>query len=65
MEKELDEVDTDGPGNLEDLRRPVFIDEKCHVGSLKLSIADGGGLTRNINQRRKSDVFTSLMMSTL
>ena len=42
-------------GNLEDLRKVVFIDEKC--GNLNLN---AGELTRNINQKKKLDVLQDL-----
>ena len=52
VEEELDCIDIDYIGNLEDSRRLVFIDEVC--GSL-IVVNDGGELTENINQK-KSDV---------
>ena len=48
VEEELDGIDTDGTGNLEDLPRLVFIDEES--GNLKAAI-DGGELTRNNNKK--------------
>ena len=53
VEEELYRVDIDDIGNLEDLPRFVFIDEECW--NLKVVI-NGGELTRNINQKKKSDV---------
>ena len=41
-------------GNLEDSPRLVFIDEEC--GNLTF-VNDVAELTRNINQRKKSDVL--------
>ena len=40
-------------GNVEDSPRLVFIDEEC--GNL-IVVNDGGKLTGNINQKKKSDV---------
>ena len=54
LEEELNRVDIDDIGNLEGLPRFVFIDEEC--GSLKV-VNDRGGFTRNINQKKKSDVL--------
>ena len=54
VEKELDYIDIDDIGNLEDSPRPVFIDEEC--GNL-IVVHDGGELARNINQKKKSDVL--------
>ena len=51
---QLDCIDIDDIGNLEDLPRLVFIDEEC--GNL-IVVNDGAELTRNINQRKKSDVL--------
>ena len=53
LEEELNNVDINVFGKLEDLPRLVFIDEEC--GNLKV-VNDGGELTRNINQKKKSDV---------
>ena len=54
VEEELNGVDIDDIENLENLPRFVlFIDEEC--GNLKL-VSDGGELTRNINQKKKSDI---------
>ena len=41
-------------GNLEDSPRLAFIDEEC--GNL-ITVNDGGKITRNINQKKKSDVL--------
>ena len=54
VEEDLDCIDTDDIGNLEDSPRFVFIDEEC--GNL-IVVIDGGKLTRNINQKKKSDVL--------
>ena len=54
VEEDLDYIDTDDFGNLEDSPRLVFIDEEC--GNL-IVVIDGGKLTRNINQKKKSDVL--------
>ena len=51
-ERELDDTIIDGIGNLEDLPRLVFTDEECG----NLMVVNDGELTRNINQKRKSDV---------
>ena len=51
---QLDCIDIDDIGNLEDLPRLVFIDEEC--GNL-IVVNDGAELTKNINQRKKSDVL--------
>ena len=50
VEEELNLVDIDDIGNLENLPRFVFIDEEC--GNLKV-VNDGGELTKNINQKKK------------
>ena len=47
-------IDTDDIGNLEDTPRFVFIDEECE--NLKI-VNDGGELTRNMNQKKKSGVL--------
>ena len=44
VEEELNRIDKDDIGNLEDLPRFVFIDEECR--NLKI-VTDGGELTRN------------------
>ena len=53
-EEELDGIDIDGIGNLEDSLRLVFIDEEC--GNL-IVVNDDEKLTRNINQKKNSDVL--------
>ena len=53
VEEELNRVDIDDIGNLENLPRFLFIDEEC--GNLKV-VNDSGELPRNINQKKKSDV---------
>ena len=50
VEEEIDGIDTDDNGSLEDSPRLVFIDEEC--GNL-LEVNDGGELNRNINQKKK------------
>ena len=54
VEEELDCIDIDGIGNLEDSPRLVFIDKEC--GNLIVG-NDNRTLTRNINQNKKSDVL--------
>ena len=54
IEGELDYIDIDDVGKLEDLLRAVFNDEAC--GNLKVVI-DHQELTRNINQKKKSDLL--------
>ena len=44
----------DNIGNLEDSPRLVFIDEECEN---LIVVNDGGEITRNINQKKKSEVF--------
>ena len=46
-------IQIDNIGDSEYLPRIVFIDEEC--GNLKDN--DGGEVTRNINQKKKSDVL--------
>ena len=53
-EEELDGIDIDDIGNLEDSLRLVFIDEEC--GNL-IVVNDDEKLTRNINQKKNSDVL--------
>ena len=49
VEEELDCIDIDDIGNLEDSPRLVFIDEECW----NLIVAnDGGELTENISQKK-------------
>ena len=54
VEEDLDCIDTDDIVNLENSPRLVFIDEEC--GNL-IVVIDGEKLTRNINQKKKSDVL--------
>ena len=53
VEEELDCVDVDDIGNLEDSPRLLFMNEEC--GNLMVA-NDGGELTENISQK-KSDVL--------
>ena len=46
VEEVLDGIDIDDTGNLNDLRRLVFIDEQSEN---LIVVNDGGELTRNIN----------------
>ena len=50
VEEELDGIDLDDIGNLEDLLRLVFINEKCEN---LIVVSDGGERTRNKNQKKK------------
>ena len=52
VEEGLDRVDIDDVGNLEDSLRLLFIDEECEN---LIVVNDGWELTRNINQKKKSD----------
>ena len=54
VKEELDGIDIDDIGNLEDLLRIVFIHEEC--GNLKVFV-DGGELTGNINKKKKPAVL--------
>ena len=54
VEEELDGIDTDDIGNLEDSPRFVFIDEECEN---LIVVNDGGELAENISQKKKFDVF--------
>ena len=54
VEEELDCIDIDDIGKLEDSPRLGFIDEECEN---VIVVNDGGELTRNINQKKKSDVL--------
>ena len=54
VEEELNRVNIDDTGTLEDLPRFVVIDEA--FGNLKV-FNDGGELTRNISQKKKADVL--------
>ena len=47
VKEELDGIDIDDIGNLEDLLRIVFIHKEC--GNLKVFV-DGGEVTGNINK---------------
>ena len=47
-------MDIDDIGNLEDSPRLVFIDEEWEI---IVVVNDGGELTRNIGQKKKSDVL--------
>ena len=49
VKEELDGIDIDDIGNLENLLRIVFIHEEC--GNLKV-LVDGRELTGNINKKR-------------
>ena len=53
IEEELNCVDIDDIGNLENLRKFVFTDKEC--GNLK-EVNYGGEPTRNINQKKKLDI---------
>ena len=52
--EELDGIDIDDIGNLEDLLRIVFIHEEC--GNLKVFVG-GGELTRHIKEKKKPGVL--------
>ena len=54
VEEELNGVDTDDIGNLEDSPRFVFIDDECENFII---VNDGGEFTRNISQKKKSGVL--------
>ena len=54
VEEELDGIDIDEIRNLEDSPRLVFIDEECEN---LVVVNDGGELTRNFNQKKKSEVL--------
>ena len=51
VEEELDCIDIDDTGNLEDSPRLVLINEEC--GNL-IVVNDGGELTENISQKRQT-----------
>ena len=53
VKEELDGIDINIIGNLEDLLRIVFIHKEC--GDLKVFV-DGGEPTRNINKKKKPGV---------
>ena len=50
LEEELDGIDINENGNLEDSLRLVLFDEEC--GNL-IVVNNGGELTRNINQKKR------------
>ena len=50
LEEELDGIDINENGNLEDSPRLVLFDEEC--GNL-IVVNNGGELTRNINQKKR------------
>ena len=52
--EKLDGTDVYDIGNFEDLPILVFIDEECEN---PIVISDSGEFTRNINQKKKSDVL--------
>ena len=54
VEEELDGNDRDDIGNLEDLLRLVLINEECWNPKV---VVVGGELAKNINQKKKPDVF--------
>ena len=54
VKEELDGIDIDVIGNLEDLLRIVFIREEC--GNLEVFV-DGGDLTGNIKKKKKTGVL--------
>ena len=54
VEEELNCIDIDDTGNLEDSPRLVFMVEEC--GNL-IVVNDDGELTRTINQKKKSDLL--------
>ena len=54
VEEELDGNDRDDIGNLEDLLRLVLINEECWNPKV---VVDGGELAKNVNQKKKPDVF--------
>ena len=56
VEEELENIDRDGNGNLEDLLRLVLINEECWNPKV---VVDGGELARNINQKKKPEVLQS------
>ena len=59
--EELDAIDIDDIGNLEDLLRIIFIHEEC--GNLKVFVG-GGEFTRH-KRKEETRRFTNLQMSTL
>ena len=54
VKEEINDIDIDDIGNLEDLLRILFIHEEC--GNLKVSV-DGGELNRIINEKKKPGVL--------
>ena len=54
LKKELDGIDIDDIGNLEDLLRIVFIHEEC--GNLKVFV-NSGKLSRIINEKKNPGVL--------
>ena len=54
VEEELDGIDTDDIGNLEDSPKFVFIDKECEN---LIVVNDGGELTQNTNRKKKFGVF--------
>ena len=54
VEEKVDGIDIDDIVNLEDLLRLMLINEEC--GNPKV-VVGGGELTRNINQKKKTDVL--------
>ena len=54
VKEELDGIDIDDIGNLENLLRIMFIHEE--YGNLKVFVG-GGELTRNINKKKKPDIL--------
>ena len=54
VEEELNCINIDDTGILVDSPRPVFINEEC--GNL-IVVNDGVEPTKNINQKKKSDVL--------
>ena len=57
VEEELDCIDIDDFGNLEDSPKLVFIDEEC--GNL-IVVNDGGELTRILIKRKSQTFYNSL-----
>ena len=60
VKEELEGIDVDDIGNLEDLLKIVFIHEEC--GNLKVFV-DGGELTGNINKKKKLGVLQAYRCS--
>ena len=54
VKEQLDGIDIDDVGNLDDLLRTVFIHEEC--GNLKVFVGNGE-LTRNINKKKNPNVL--------